>query len=322
MRFFLGLLVSFALFSHPVSAGLCCIWKSYEDISRVDQLIEVPQTPPTSACSPPYFWSSCGNLSSCINIYCSATVNLMGPIKLNGYNPSCLFDAQVYRDELDKMEGVDNVVCTSSPGVYFDNSMTSAIITSPETTSSLPVSSTSMSMLQTAPPTTAPPITAGPLPSPSSQQVQAANYTTWTPPKLAWTALNLNISARSATGFAAMPDGMLYVIGGGVDGKRSIRIRTSLHVPVGAADAIDAVTAPRHGVYYLRCRSYFSTTLTDTSNCRCFRCRRRLPLRPCQQQVDRPQRLRLHPVAAGTVLRRRHARRDALPVRRLHHRRR
>jgi hypothetical protein len=144
----------------------------------------------------------------------------------------------------------------------------------------------------------------------------------WTPPKLAWTALNSSISARAATGFAAMPDGMLYVIGGGVGGKRSIRIRTSLHVPVGAADVIDAVTPPRHGVYYLRCRSYFSKTLTDTSTCRCFRCRRRPPLRPGQQQVDRPQRLRLHPVAAGTVLRRRHARRDALPVRRLHHRRR
>jgi hypothetical protein len=50
-------------------------------------------------------------------------------------------------------------------------------------------------------------------------QVQAANNTTWTPPKLAWTTLNSNISARSNTGFAAMPDGMLFVVGGGVDGK-------------------------------------------------------------------------------------------------------
>jgi hypothetical protein len=50
-------------------------------------------------------------------------------------------------------------------------------------------------------------------------QVHAVNNTTWTPPKLAWTALNSNISARAATGFAAMPDGMLYVVGGGVGGK-------------------------------------------------------------------------------------------------------
>jgi hypothetical protein len=44
----------------------------------------------------------------------------------------------------------------------------------------------------------------------------------WKPPKLAWTALNSSISARAGTGFAAMPDGMLYVIGGGVGGTNSV----------------------------------------------------------------------------------------------------
>jgi hypothetical protein len=150
--------VPLALFSHPASAGLCCIWKAYEDVTRVEQLAAVPQNPPSSNCSAPYFWTSCGNPSSCINIFCSGTANLMGPVKLQGYNPSCIFDAQFYRDELDKMAGVDNVVCKSSPGVYFDNS-TSATITFPKTASPPPVSSTSMSMLQTstqtAPPTTA-----------------------------------------------------------------------------------------------------------------------------------------------------------------------
>jgi hypothetical protein len=44
----------------------------------------------------------------------------------------------------------------------------------------------------------------------------------WKPPKRAWTALNSSISARAGTGFAAMPDGMLYVIGGGVGGTNSV----------------------------------------------------------------------------------------------------
>lgn len=122
IQFHFCVIIAFAMYLKPVNGGSCCIWKLYDDVTEIQQLLGSPQQPPNSSCPSPYKWSPCSDASSCINIYCTGKVTqFISTIAISGYGPSCTYSAQVAQNGLNGMDGVSGSVCTASQGVFLDN---------------------------------------------------------------------------------------------------------------------------------------------------------------------------------------------------------
>ena len=201
------------LFVHITDGQQCCVWKELGSISSASEVLNVPNSAPTASCSDPFSWTPCPTQSSCVTLYCTATLMAFTE---SGYAGSCQFTAS---DILSILRSYDvTASCTQSPGIYIgpgvQSTSTPAFDLVPLTSTRLSATATSLATtalafnisqkLATSNPTIAAPIMSSNVVSPSKQR-------SWLGPVIFFQ--NPPPTPRSSHGFTSV-DGKLYVFGG------------------------------------------------------------------------------------------------------------